>query len=1725
MPYEYTSNQGFPGPDKLKGKDLGVTLDIGGKQQIRDLRPDEEMAKKFGAVITDTMQTGISVGTKLPVVSDAVKAVADSPIGWTIGKAFDALNVPSWVSQQLGARFRLMVTGRESLPDDIRRMLESGKSMDDVADYMVNSQRAFSDSAEANLIFTMLLDPLNFTPLALGKVSALKGLQALGKFGKYGAAAVAGAQVAGPLGAVAAPIAVKAGAVGKLAKAAGIAGKAAEVAGPTARELRLATGQLSASDKVIQALQKERGLNLGQRIPAGARILKSIAELNAEKEKLDAEIAAKGIDPVLEAKQLEIGDKLRSANKALETEDAVTNPFVLGMYQGVLGAKDAAVRGAKPLAAALTMPASMAIPRALGGRKFNEVVDNILSQFPPELRHELEQQVGRGASDIAIIAAARLLANPSLAQAQSIAEATLRQFFDARNALTEARGAGQSLAMDIDNIAQEMINRANANGGLNRNLRISDTADGVTELKRRIKVIMDSDPGAFGNVQRVADPAKVALSNHIQDFYVSGELTNLARRQGGVERKVVDLMRDMGPDGLARIATEEVERRILQMTPDISSRASAYKLYIERVASMHGTTAEGATRGLLTPLQKSAADESFERIFGKFFNEQGQLKNAEAARGAAQAMVVADLGAYASANKVASRVNEALRKVLTLDAAGKERMIAELGEDGYAAALHAARLIGDSGVQIVREGFLFESTARALANVYDKIEEITSLGKQQIPVAAEQRQVLGAPVLREYTGTAADVDAVRRYVKETLTRLGQEGNFGKIDPRVNKLARRLNSRLAEAKDLDDVRRIWREVALESSEDMRAFFSTASDPALIRSHLRNAIDNGMTTAPLSSTELSALKRVLEAAGISPNFLAKFEGSRYTIIRAPKVPFRRSSELVLNPGVDDATKQIAWQSRVSPFVDMTNPVFAEEVGNLGQRYRASKIQEFMTTMFSPIGTGRVTNSIRTRMSSYLARGGITKQQVDRIMDELVFASIQDGVSARGLQRDKMELAFRNAFDKVEGAGSYDRFARRWTQNLADPRMAADGFNPMDAVMYAFQGDLGVVGGTQFITGRVKRWMPSIAGITDRMYPNLRFKSNPLYWIQEYIESPALNAARGVNGEVIRALDREGKILELTAGEVRDLSRVGPQVHEMIDNVNFLSVFRNKAIERAMTGDWSVPDRLTLGRAFRSGRMSDFLAERKEIARDALAADIAAKNFYNELAQNDPHLLNTLIAHYGTSDPKALFVRYLDGRRKLQNVEMVLSDIQASRPANMGWRRIPDRSGDRVASAKRSFFGGLEPDGSRYTAEDIFVDMHVNPEKYITELDRKIQDLSDAGYDPAMFEAEMSQLKANLLSIIEQRKYNSRFAMPQDISGLLATTPDEAALLARTRKSVNNLDIAFKKIADAREDANLRAAVISTMLLDTQQFSQGGRLTQEGVRIAEALALGHTYGPEISDFTSMVQRMVQEAKVEMGPAAQISLSSVEAAKRAKIIELVRTRARAAIESDPKLVDLLNDASYSLLAVHGNEEKIYRAFEHVYEKALKQANITTYFNPDRSLFERTINHPFLGFYPYSYMFKKILPEMINLLFKRPFGMQAPGAGYQAYRHVRDYFEHQMETDYTFRKLIQDNDEVAFMVTQLFPGVPWDISALPPSYLRAVASSLSGKDKEYTFENFLARDVIGSVGRIGPQGSITNAAGAANQIITQLSGGNNPKPSDYQLSPGSSDFNIYGRR
>jgi hypothetical protein len=143
-----------------------------------------------------------------------------------------------------------------------------------------------------------------------------------------------------------------------------------------------------------------------------------------------------------------------------------------------------------------------------------------------------------------------------------------------------------------------------------------------------------------------------------------------------------------------------------------------------------------------------------------------------------------------------------------------------------------------------------------------------------------------------------------------------------------------------------------------------------------------------------------------------------------------------------------------------------------------------------------------------------------------------------------------------------------------------------------------------------------------------------------------------------------------------------------------------------------------------------------------------------------------------------------------------------------------------------------------------------------------------------------------------------------------------------------------------------------------------------------------------------------------------------------------------------------------------YSNEQEVLRqAGRQVVRSGWEEAHATQYYKHDRSAFERSINHPYIGLYPASYMWGKILPEMVRFLALRPFGMTTPFLAWNVAREISDTIRVQSQNDPSWKKFLDDNKQAFLLMSMMFPATPNDIPANASLPVRRIAEQ--GLDNE----------------------------------------------------------------
>jgi len=152
--------------------------------------------------------------------------------------------------------------------------------------------------------------------------------------------------------------------------------------------------------------------------------------------------------------------------------------------------------------------------------------------------------------------------------------------------------------------------------------------------------------------------------------------------------------------------------------------------------------------------------------------------------------------------------------------------------------------------------------------------------------------------------------------------------------------------------------------------------------------------------------------------------------------------------------------------------------------------------------------------------------------------------------------------------------------------------------------------------------------------------------------------------------------------------------------------------------------------------------------------------------------------------------------------------------------------------------------------------------------------------------------------------------------------------------------------------------------------------------------------------------------------------------------------------------------------------------------------AHTNVQFRRGRSMIERSINHPYMGVYPFSYMWGKVAPEMIRALALNPFGLPipglvegaTPGLGFLNAQRVWSSVEMQKDSDPDFHDMMSDpaNSKMFRAASMFLPATPWDMPANYSLWARRLAESgLEDQDRVARGEEPKGFDIPGTAGEV----------------------------------------------
>jgi hypothetical protein len=178
------------------------------------------------------------------------------------------------------------------------------------------------------------------------------------------------------------------------------------------------------------------------------------------------------------------------------------------------------------------------------------------------------------------------------------------------------------------------------------------------------------------------------------------------------------------------------------------------------------------------------------------------------------------------------------------------------------------------------------------------------------------------------------------------------------------------------------------------------------------------------------------------------------------------------------------------------------------------------------------------------------------------------------------------------------------------------------------------------------------------------------------------------------------------------------------------------------------------------------------------------------------------------------------------------------------------------------------------------------------------------------------------------------------------------------------------------------------------------------------------------------------------------------------------------------------------------------YGVFQDSMIRGTRIADKYQYFSQYRTWFERSINHPFLGIYPYSYMTQKAIPMMLTILFKpRIAGQVRPLLGLTTYLRFKDYLAMETASNEGFMNDLVKNRALWYFVNMSLPATPENMGFSMPSFIRKGFLTPAASNQPIDFQQlskmptYVGDTLIrGTV--LGQGGALLSAAGSLGSDI-----------------------------
>lgn len=733
------------------------------------------------------------------------------------------------------------------------------------------------------------------------------------------------------------------------------------------------------------------------------------------------------------------------------------------------------------------------------------------------------------------------------------------------------------------------------------------------------------------------------------------------------------------------------------------------------------------------------------------------------------------------------------------------------------------------------------------------------------------------------------------------------------------------------------------------------------------------------------------------------------------------------IVNNPAIRaiDRGTRTAIKPRVSLWVPITDDGMDVVFGT------RNRLGQYVDYAIKNRSTVKIMQNTLDRMYEYAAKSGVGGGNVSRnIIRELHSTIMDEAFRSKGSLRT-VALA-------LEGEG--DQAVKGILNSLRDKIKArgpeaVDEFDKMvhrgalqDMIFYAARGDLEQVGFGQAATGWIK-WRlfsgnslskvaaEALTKWTDWLYPNLKFSWSPIFWTMEYVESKFFNALRGIYPE----WKVGGK----------DITRFGAQrYYDVIDPISGKNI-RIDAVK--VIQDYAAANRPELKFAQEMAALNHFLGYKATdaILSSSTLGDVVTKGF----AENRSFWARG----YG-----AVGIKKAEDFWKL-TTESNINRLAESLPTLMSthapvqWATWLEAAGGDTRGAALLMLHQTQA----LRAERQVVGQYLKRNRPL-----------GLGFGRQYDDDPIKTLRIATKEARSAVKSGKQGAGITQLADRLVDVRSTAKAVGYSDEAIGELDDAIRLLRAV--PANKPVARGTMAKVDAALNATGNKLDQE-FRVAV-------------DRRKFVQSALEGNGIPQNVAREMSSLFVVAQRRGEMLPELTVSIEKALESgaalDVRTIDKLQDHLKAIREIRSGEETVINAVMDGIENQIRHESMMVHFyNTERSFAERSLNHIIFSLYPTSYMFGKVFPEYMRLLYAtrtksiagalltpydrilrlasgNKFSLKgwsdyAPLVGFNAAYKVRQDMLREMDTNTP-----GEYSPTIFLLTQvLIPGLPTDIT------------------------------------------------------------------------------------